>query len=66
MSYTNPVLRCISNVFRQLIIVLPYMPLYRFYTAFGIGAQLSDRTVGAYFLITLVFPVSVTVCYTVF
>ena len=25
MSYTNPVLRCISNFFRQLIIVLPYI-----------------------------------------
>ena len=56
-----PVLRRISGVVRQFLIVLPDMPLHRFDTVLGMRTPFSGRTGGADIRITLVFPISITV-----
>ena len=51
------VLRCIACIVRQILIVLPDMPLYCLYTVFGAGTKFSGRTACAEFRIAFVFPV---------
>ena len=60
------IFRRIPDVVRQLLVALPDMPLYRFHTIFGMGAQRPCRTARAYLRIALVFPVSVPVGRAVF
>ena len=55
------VLRRITGVVRQLLVVLPDMPVHRLYTVLGVGAQLSSGTAGADLRVTLVFPAAVPV-----
>ena len=56
-----PVLRRISGIVRQFLIVLPDMPLHRFDTVPGMRTPFSGRTGGADIRIALVFPISITV-----
>ena len=53
--------RRISGIVRQLLIVLPDMPLHRFDTVLGMRTPFSGRTGGADIRIALVFPISITV-----
>ena len=40
------IFRRIPDVVRQLLVALPDMPLYRFHTIFGMGAQMAGGAVG--------------------
>ena len=55
------VLGYISGVVRQILIVLPDMPLHHLYAVFGAGTKFSGWTFCADNWITLVFPVSIPV-----
>ena len=57
-----PVLRCIADVVRQILVILPDLPLYGLYAALGMRAAFSGGTIRANPGITLVFPVAVPVC----
>ena len=56
------VLRCIAGVVRQVLVILPDMPLYGLYAVLGMRAKLSGGTIRTNSVVTLVFPVAVPVC----
>ena len=56
------ILRCIAGVVRQVLVILPDMPLYGFYAVLGMRAKLSGGTIRTNSGVTLVFPVAVPVC----
>ena len=56
------VLRRIPGIIRQIFVVLPDMPLYRFCAVFGMCTQSPRGTIGADFRIAFVLAAAIPVC----